>query len=210
MEDFKFLQSNCFFELCEKYQYVDCGRISAWNCNKSTEENKHNTAQLKAILLGAGFSVTTVKSHYFDYVYCGGLSDRVIEIEPMPFRKEYIKGVAFLVFDCSKSGRLRHVLVRLGKLFAQRYITYHDVLSGQYYTIQTPEHKRDLVDKRVMEFNPTEFRNNAEFLAKIPLHNHRLMQEEVLVNKFHEYDDSLHKYSEIDQRVLEREFKQWY
>lgn len=210
MKDFRFLQSSCFFELCEKYQFSDCGRISAWNGNKSTEENKHDTAQLKAILLGAGFSVTTVKSHYFELVYCGGLSDNVIEIEPIPFRQENIRGVSFIVFDSKNSSCLRHVLVRLGKLFAQRYITYHDVLSGQYYTIQTPEHKRDLVDKRVTEFNPTEFRNNAEFLAKKTLHTLRAMQEEEIVNKFHEYDDTLHKYPEIDQRILVREFEQWY
>lgn len=208
MEEFRALQEDCFFELCRKYQLVDCGRISAWNVNKSNANNMENTAQLKALLLGAGFSATTVESQYVGFVYCGSMGNEPCFIDPPPFKKQRIIGYSFLVFDDKNTGRLRELLVRLGRFYAQEKITYHNAAANQFYMIRTRPNKRGHIRQRhKIEFNASEFKNNAEFLAKKTLHF--AMIEERIIQQYHEYDDTLLKYTSPHKQVLVNEFKRW-
>lgn len=119
MNNFIPLQDGCFTELCQRYQEVDCGRISAWNGSKFNEKNIENTILLKRLLLGAGFSVTTVESQYFDFVFCGTPEDKHRWICPPPYKKQFFIVYSFLVFDCQNSGRLRELSVRLGKFLSR-------------------------------------------------------------------------------------------
>lgn len=207
MEEFRVLQEDCFFALCQKYQNVDCGRISAWNVNKANEANRENTAKLKALLLGAGFSVTTVESQYYDFVY-SAMTHEPCFVDPSFFKKQLVMGYSFLVFDYKNTGRLRELLVRLGRFYSQEKITYHNAAANQFYMIRTRPNKRGhLRQRHNIEFNASEFKNNAEFLAKKTLHF--AMIEEKIIQQYHEYDDTLLTYTSPHKQVLVNEFKCW-
>lgn len=208
MAAFKALQEDCFLALCQKYQNVDCGRISAWKGSHSAETNRENSAKLKALLLGAGFSVSTIESRYFEFVPCEPMGKEPCFIDPPPLKKECIIGCSFLVFDYRNSGRLRELLVRLGKFYEQEHITYHHAAGNQFYMIRTRPHARNCMRQRKkIEYSASELKSNAEFLAKKTLHI--CMQEERIINEYHEYDDTLLKYTSPHKQVLVTEFKRW-
>lgn len=75
------------------------------------KKNIENTIRLKRLLLGAGFSVTTVESQYFDFIFCGTSEDKQRWTCHPPYKKQFVICYSFLVFDCQNSDRLRELLV---------------------------------------------------------------------------------------------------
>ena len=109
-------------ELCTKYAVSDSGAIS---CIKEFyEEGKaERSAELKAVLIGAGYSVTTVNGLYIEN---SGTKEA---------RQK--KAHMFVVFDRHKTGSLKRDLTKLGSLYGQDAVTYHEASSGCSYLIGT-------------------------------------------------------------------------
>lgn len=109
-------------ELCTKYSGADSGAIA---CIKevSKEDNAEKSSELKAVLLGAGYSVSTV---YGLYTENNGTQDA-----------SQAKAAMFVVFDRNKTGSLKRDLVRLGELYGQDAVTYNSASAGSSYLIGT-------------------------------------------------------------------------
>lgn len=60
------------------------------------KKNIENTIRLKRLLLGAGFSVTTVESQYFDFVFCGTLEDKQRWTCHPPIKNNLLLAILFL------------------------------------------------------------------------------------------------------------------
>ncbi len=116
------LYESSLAELCTKYAGADSGAIS---CIKEfSEEGKIvRSAELKAVLVGAEYSVTTVNGLYIEN---NGTKD-----------VSKTKAHMFVVFDRHKTGNLRRDLIKLGLLYGQEAVTYHSASSGTSYLIGT-------------------------------------------------------------------------
>ena len=115
------IYENSIAELCTKYEGSDSGAISC--IKKFTEENTEQSAELKAVLIGAGYSVTTVNGLYIEN---NGTKEA---------RQK--KAHMFVVFDRHKTGSLKRDLTKLGSLYGQDAVTYHEASSGCSYLIGT-------------------------------------------------------------------------
>lgn len=126
--------------LWRKYKESDSGTITAFRGERSRKENIANNAKLQAVLVGAGYSVTSVDSVY-------------IENYGTPDAKQ-VKEKSFIVFDYKNTGKLKKDLMRLGELYDQDSITFNDVSEGTYYLIGTSRreiHIRDITRRSSWE-----------------------------------------------------------
>lgn len=121
------LNESSLSRLWRKYKESDSGTISAFRGEYSKDENMARSKKLQSILIGAGFSVTSV-----DGVY--------IENMGTPEEKR-VKEKSFIVFDYQNKGNLKEMLKALGEKFDQDAVTYSDASTGKYILIGTT--KRD-------------------------------------------------------------------
>lgn len=180
--------------LWRKYKESDSGTITAFRGERSRKENIANNAKLQAVLVGAGYSVTSVDSVYIENY---GTSDA-----------KQVKEKSFIVFDYKNTGKLKKDLMRLGELYDQDSITFNDVSEGTYYLIGTSKRENSYpgYHKEIKLGKPL-FGKNGEFYSTV---NGRPFVFEDIVDEsiIHDYDDVLLKYNTQHKSVLVREARE--
>lgn len=117
------LTESSLSRLWKKYQDCDSGTITAFRREYTKKENLARNAELKAALLGAGYSVTSIDGVYIENY--GSANEKPV------------KEKSFIVFDHKKTGKLKGDLKRLGLRYDQDSITFNSVSDGNYYLIGT-------------------------------------------------------------------------
>ena len=130
MEFKNFLSESSLSRIWKLTKEHDSGTISAFryakNCGEgelfSKDENKKNSAKLKALLLSNGYGVTKIQGVYIENYG----TDKAVEVHEE----------SYIVIDIKNSGNLKKDLKKLGLLFEQDSITY-STKEGVYYLIGT-------------------------------------------------------------------------
>ncbi|CBJ93940.1 hypothetical phage protein [Campylobacter phage CP220] len=106
--------------LYKHYKEHDSGTISAYRGENTKEENQENNKKLKNYLLANGYSVTQIQGTYEETDSKGN--------------KKIVKEISFIVIDINDTGKLKKVLINVGKKFNQEAVTF-STKSGDYYLI---------------------------------------------------------------------------
>lgn len=175
-----------------KYAQCDCGTISAYQRDKSEEENDAATEKLMKILIGLGYSVTVVNGEYYnDYA----LRDKG--------GRYFVK--MLLVFDKESNYQLCENLVQLGEKFGQEFITFYaferklfQSIGTSYDSVNFPYHE----SKKIA----TIFFTSIGFIT--PTHPKRPWIFETIavrnIDEFHLYDHSLDMFPKDKQDELRK------
>lgn len=189
------LNESSLSRLWKKYQDSDSGTITAFRGEYSKKENLARNAELKAALLGAGYSVTSVDGVYIENY--GSANEKPV------------KEKSFIVFDHKKTGKLKADLKRLGLRYDQDSITFNSVSDGNYYLIGTS--KRDDsypgFGKEIKLGKPM-FGKSGEFHSSVK--GRPFVFEETLAEDYnpHAYNDVLTNYSTWHIKVLTNKAKE--
>ena len=189
------LNESSLSRLWKKYQDSDSGTITAFRGEYSKKENLARNAELKAALLGAGYSVTSVDGVYIENY--GSANENPV------------KEKSFIVFDHKKTGKLKADLKRLGLRYDQDSITFNSVSDGNYYLIGTS--KRDDsypgFGKEIKLGKPM-FGKSGEFHSSVK--GRPFVFEETLTEEYnpHSYNDVLTNYSTWHIKVLTNKAKE--
>lgn len=182
------LNESSLSRLWRKYKDSDSGTITAFRGEYSKKENLSRNAELKAALLGAGYSITSIDGVYIEQ-YGTDKAKRV-------------KEASFIVFDYKNTGNLKKDLMRLGEKYDQDSITFNSVSEGNYYLIGTSKRSDSYPGyKKEIKLGKPMFGKNGEFYSSV---NGRpfVFQEETITEEFHDYDDTLLNYSTWHIKVL--------
>lgn len=189
------LNESSLSRLWKKYQDSDSGTITAFRGEYSKKENLARNAELKAALLGAGYSVTSVDGVYIENY--GSANEK------------QVKEKSFIVFDHKKTGKLKADLKRLGLRYDQDSITFNSVSDGNYYLIGTS--KRDDsypgFGKEIKLGKPM-FGKSGEFHSSVK--GRPFVFEETLAEEYnpHSYNDVLTNYSTWHIKILTNKAKE--
>lgn len=189
------LNESSLSRLWKKYQDSDSGTITAFRGEYSKKENLARNAELKAALLGAGYSVTSIDGVYIENY--GSANEKPV------------KEKSFIVFDHKKTGKLKADLKRLGLRYDQDSITFNSVSDGNYYLIGTS--KRDDsypgFGKEIKLGKPM-FGKSGEFHSSVK--GRPFVFEETLTEEYnpHAYNDVLTNYSTWHIKVLTNKAKE--
>lgn len=115
------LNESSLSRIWRKNKEFDSGTISAFKGYRTHKENMAKHRELVGKLVGAGMSVTKIQGTY-------------IENYKTPHAKE-VHELSLIVFDHKKTGKLKEILLKLGKEFEQDSITFCDASTGDYYLI---------------------------------------------------------------------------
>ena len=140
--------------LWRKYQQCDSGTISAFRGEYSYKQNMERSRKLSAILLGLGYSVTSIDGVYIENYG----TDREIPVNEK----------SFIVFDIKQNGELKRDLIKLGEMFDQDSITFNNAQHGTYVLIGTskranyyPGYKNEVVLGKPL------FGEDGQFCSKV-------------------------------------------
>ena len=177
----------------QHYMEHDSGTISAFRGNLELKENKARNKELKGYLLSKGYGVTSIKGTYIENY---GKED-AIEVDEE----------SFFVVDLEDSGNLKQDLIKMGKKYDQDSITFSKSGSegGAYYLIGTNEDGYPGLGKEVKLGKPL-MSKDGEFFSKI---NGRpfVFESYKDVSSYHDFDDSMKKYSLFSKRYIKETFK---
>lgn len=115
------LNESSLSRIWRKFKECDSGTISAFKGYRTHKENMEKHRELMGKLLGAGMSVIKIQGTY-------------IENYKTPYAKE-VHELSLVVFDHKKTGKLKDILIKLGREFEQDSITYCNASTGDYYLI---------------------------------------------------------------------------
>lgn len=179
--------------LWRKYKESDSGTITAFRGEYSKSDNMKRNAELKAALLGAGYSVTAIDGVYIEQ-YGTANAKRV-------------KEASFIVFDYKNTGRLKKDLIRLGQKYDQDSVTFNSVSEGNYYLIGTSKREDSYpgFGKQIKLGKPM-FGQNGEFYSSVK--GRPFVFQESVNEEYHEYDDILTNYNVWHIKVLKEKAKE--
>lgn len=179
--------------LFSKYKNCDYGTISAYCSGKTMEENQENSAKLKAILIGAEFSVTAVDGTFLEK--CSSPDVREI-------KKHF-----FLVFDYKNKGSLKELLTKLGEIYDQDCISYRSAADGVYCLIGTA--KREMAYpgyQNVMILDTPLFNGDGRFNAAI---QGSPFVFDAVSEEYHDFDDTLLNYNTWHKQIVVRGYEKF-
>lgn len=181
------LNESSLSRLWKKYQDCDSGTITAFRGEYSKKENLARNAELKAALLGAGYSVTSIDGVYIENY--GSANEKPV------------KEKSFIVFDHKKTGKLKGDLKRLGLRYDQDSITFNSVSDGNYYLIGTSKRKDSYpgFGKEIKLGKPM-FGKSGEFHSSVK--GRPFVFEETEDCSSHAYNDVLTNYSTWHIKIL--------
>ena len=107
-----------------RYAQCDLGTISAYQKDKSEEENEKATKHLMDILIGLGYSVTPL--------YCDYYNDYKLKEKGGRYGVKML-----LVMDRESNYQLKENLVKLGEVFKQDFVTFYRLEPKAYTMIGT-------------------------------------------------------------------------
>ena len=181
------LTESSLSRLWKKYQDCDSGTITAFRGEYSKKENLARNAELKAALLGAGYSVTSIDGVYIENY--GSANEKPV------------KEKSFIVFDHKKTGKLKADLKRLGLRYDQDSITFNSVSDGNYYLIGTSKREDSYpgFGKEIKLGKPM-FGKSGEFHSSVK--GRPFVFEETEDCGPHAYNDVLTNYSTWHIKIL--------
>lgn len=148
------IKESSLSRLWRKYQQCDSGTISAFRGEYSYKQNMERSRKLSAILVGLGYSVTSIDGVYIENYGTD---------QELPVNEK-----SFIIFDIKQSGKLKSDLIKLGEMFDQDSITFNNVQRGTYVLIGTskrtnyyPGYKNEVVLGKPM------FGEGGQFHSKI-------------------------------------------
>lgn len=194
----KNLNESSLSRLWRKYQDSDSGTITAFRGEYSKDENMKRNAELKAALLGAGYSVTAV-----DGVYIENYGSK---------NEKRVKEKSFIVFDYNHTGKLKADLKKFGQKYDQDSITFNSVSEGKYYLIGTSKREDSYpgFGKEIKLGKPM-FGKSGEFYSSVngrPFVFESELNESISVHS-HDYDDNLTKYSTWHIKVMKDKYREF-
>ena len=179
--------------LANHYENHDSGTISAFRGEYEKSENMKRNAKLKSILLGAGFSVTSIKGYFTENYGTPEARD--------------VKEESFFVVDYNDKGNLKNTLIKLGELFGQDSITYSNKHSD-YFLIGTSKKENAYPPYHTeMKLGRPMFGKNGEFYSRV--NGRPFVFEESINNDRHDFDDTLLKYNTAHKQILVREARKY-
>lgn len=187
------LNESSLSRLWKKYQDCDSGTITAFRGEYSKKENLARNAELKAALLGAGYSVTSIDGVYIENY--GSANEKPV------------KEKSFIVFDHKKTGKLKADLKRLGLRYDQDSITFNSVSDGNYYLIGTSKREDSYpgFGKEIKLGKPM-FGKSGEFHSSVK--GRPFVFEETEDCSPHTYNDVLTNYSTWHIKILTNKAKE--
>lgn len=174
----EYIDESSLSRIWRKYKDYDSGTISAYRGDKTTKENRENTARLRTELVRRGFSVTAI-----DGVY--------IENYGAPNARE-VNEKSFIVFDYQQRGNLKQTLIELGIKYEQDCVTFNHVKSGVYYLLGTKEGVHPGYGVELPLGKPM-FGEGGEFLSRVkgrPFVFKKLSESRIIDNKLTDYNIS--------------------
>lgn len=176
----------------QHYMEHDSGTISAFRGDIDLKENKERNKELKGYLLSQGYGVTSIKGIYIENY--GKEDAREVDEE------------SFFVVDLKDSGKLKEDLIKMGKKYNQDSITFSKSGNedGVYYLIGTNKDGYPGEGKKI-KLGKAMFGKDGEFYSKI---NGRpfVFESYKNVNSYHDFDDSLKKYSLFSKKYIKETF----
>lgn len=189
------LQESSLSRLWRKYKDSDSGTITAYRDEIPLKEKQRRNAELKAILIGAGYSVTAIDGYYYENY---GTE-----------KEKRVKEKSFIVFDYKNTGNLERDLRRLGELYDQDSITYNSVKDGNYYIIGTSKRPESWPGYNVKrKLGRPMFGVKGEMWSEVKGRPFVFKEDSINESERHAYDDTLFRYGVWHIKALKDKAKE--